>query len=586
MTDVPNRSGSTATLVRVARTALRRRGLLVAALLVAQVVSVGASLAQPSFNARIVDNGVIAADVGYVQRMGGWMLAVAVVGLVASIAAVAVGSALSAGAAADLRHAVYRKAGSLSAAGYREFGTSTMLTRTSVDTGVVGSTVFLATSIAVSAPIITVGAVILSLRESVRLAPVIVVTAIVLGVGVGVFVVKVSPLAARMQAAVDAINGVLREHLTGTRLVRAFRREQHASRRFSAANHTLTALSRRVGAMQVLLLPGVLLVTNLATVLTSVFGAGLIESGDLTIGGLTAFTGYLVQIVVGITLFVALAATLPRAQASAARLADVLDHPDEEPDHDDAEAVPGPLALTFLDASVQYPSADRPTLREVSLQCAPGAVTAVIGGTSSGKSTLLALVPRLLTPSAGLVAAGGRPLTRWPLRALRAAVAYVGQGHALVAGTIRSNLRLADDDADDTTMWDALRAAQIADDVRARGGLDADVAQGGSNFSGGQRQRLAIARALVHRPRILCLDDAFSAMDRHTANAVLAGVRSMLPHATILLAAQQVPTVRGADAIAVLENGRVVAIGTHAELLTTSRVYREFADAQTSRVNR
>ncbi|MDR2281210.1 MAG: ABC transporter ATP-binding protein/permease [Gordonia sp. (in: high G+C Gram-positive bacteria)] len=570
-------------IVSLAGQAVASRKALTVGVLIAQLVAMAAGLAQPAFNARIVDAGVIAGDVDYVQRMGAMMIGVVVIGLVASMAAVACGSAIAAGVSADLRLAVYRRAGELSTADYHELGTASMLTRTSADTGVVGRTVFAFTSVALSAPIVTVGAVVLSLRQSVQLAPVIVVTAILLGVVVGLYVARVTPLAGRLQRAVDAVNRVLREQLTGTRILRTFRREQTASDRFGIANTELTSLARRVGALQVLLLPSVLLIANLAVVATNVIGADLIESDDLTIGGLTAFTGYLMQIVSGVSLFVAMAAVLPRAEASAIRLREVLheDVPDPGP-ADIADRPFGVLALDFRSVDVRYDGADQLTLDAVTLRCVPGGVTAVIGGTSSGKSTLLSLVPRLLDASGGEVALGDRRIGSWPVAAVRSEVAYVGQRHALIAGTVASNLRLAYDDAPDELVWKALRVTKMADTVRDRGGLDTAVSQGGSNFSGGQRQRLAIARALLHRPRVLVLDDAFSAMDRSTAAEVFASVRAHLPRTTFLVAAQQIHSVRNADLIAVLELGRLVDQGSHHELLARCGVYREIADAQTS----
>ncbi|MGB3696711.1 MAG: ABC transporter ATP-binding protein [Gordonia sp. (in: high G+C Gram-positive bacteria)] len=573
-----NRS-SGAALSKLAASSLRRRRGIVAAVVLAQLAAMGASLAQPTFNALIVDNGVIAGDVGYIQRMGGWMLAVAVGGLIASLAAIAFGAALSAGTAADLRAKVYGRVAEYSTATYQELGTATMLTRTSLDTAVVGQAVFLTTSVAVSAPLITIGAVVLSLRESVRLAPVIVVAAVVLGIGVGVFVSFVTPLAARLQRAVDAVNRVVREQLSGTRIIRTFRREQQASDRFDAANADLTALARRVGAIQLLLLPGVLLVSNAATVATSLFGARLIESGDLTIGGLTAFTGYLIQIVAGITLFIALAGVLPRARASATRLAEVIDRPSGLA-RGGRGVVIGPLAVNLRSVTVRYPDAGRSALDEVTLSAPPAMVTAIIGSTSSGKSTLLSLIPRLLDPTSGSVEVGGLPVQQWALPQLRAAVAHVGQGQSMIAGTVAQNLRLGAADADDGELWWALQTAQIGDTVAERGGLDAEVKQAGANFSGGQRQRLAIARALVRRPRVLCLDASISAMDRSTADAVLRAIRTELPHAAVLLADQQVEHVRAADQIAVLDAGRVVDVGGHDELVDRCAVYREFADAQ------
>ena len=579
MKDPARRAPKNGSLRRLAVIALHGRRRLLVGVVVAQVIAMAASLAQPTLNALIVDNGVIAGDIGYIERMGATMLGVAICGLAASLGAIALGSALSTRAAADLRARVYRRTTDFSTAAYGELGTPTMLTRTSLDTGVVTQAIFLTTSVAVTAPIITVGAVVLSLQVSVELAPVIVVTAIVLGIGVGVFVTFVTPLVSRLQAAVDTVNRVLREQLGGTRIIRAFRREHTAGARFDEANRDLTDIARRVGAIQLMLLPGVLLVSNASIIATSLFGARLIEDGHLTIGGLTAFTGYLSQIVVGITLFITLAAIFPRARVSADRLTEVLEKPSGLPD-EGRLARAGRLPLSFRDVTVHYPGSAHPAVAFVTFHCRAGAVSAIIGSTSSGKSSLMSLVPRLMDPTSGSVAVGEISTRDWPLDDLRAAVAHVGQGRSVIAGTVASNLRLGATDADDDTLWRALTAAQIADTVVDRGGLDAEVSQGGANFSGGQRQRLAIARALVRDPRVLCLDAAFSAMDRSTADAVLRGVREALPSATILIADQQVENVRSADSIAVLDGRGIADIGTHEQLIERCAVYREFADAQ------
>ncbi|MGB3603529.1 ABC transporter ATP-binding protein [Gordonia sp. (in: high G+C Gram-positive bacteria)] len=579
MTRARHRSAPTAQLGRIAASSMRNRRPIVIGILLAQVVATAANLAAPAFNARVIDKGVVAGDIGYIERMGTIMLGVAVCGLIAALLAIALGSALSAGTAADLRRRVYARAGEFSTATFHDLGTPTMLTRTSLDTSVVAQAVFLTTSIALTAPLVTIGAVALSLQTSVQLAPVIVVAAIVLGVGVGAYVVFVTPLAARLQKAVDGVNRVLREQLGGTRIIRAFGRERTASARFDEANGDLTQLTRRVGALGVLLLPGVLLVSNVASLATNLLGAHFIESGDLTIGGLTAFTGYLLQIVVGITLFIALAGILPRARASAARLSEVIDRPSGLADVGTSR-VDGPLPLRFSNIEVRYAGADRPAISGVTLTCPPGKVTAIIGSTSSGKSTLVSLVPRLLDPTSGTVLAASIPVPQWDLSQLRSAVSFVGQGRSLIAGTVESNLRLGAPDADEADMWRALEAAQIAETVIGRGGLAAEVTQGGANFSGGQRQRLAIARALLRNPRILCLDAAMSALDRQTAEAVIVGIRDALPNATVILADQQVENIRTADQIAVLDRRTIIDIGTHETLLSRCEVYREFSDAQ------
>ncbi|WP_235831395.1 ABC transporter ATP-binding protein [Gordonia zhaorongruii] len=570
----------------VLRIALAGRGAAIASVAVAQVLALGAGLAQPLFNAHLIDNGVVAGDFGYILGLGVWMLVVAVVGSVASFATVALGSRVSAEAAAEIRRRVYRRAGQMTEAEFQRIGTGSMLTRTSPDIAVVAQSVFVTLTAAIAAPIVMIGAIILALRESVTLSLVIVVVVVVLGIGVGLFVVRTIPLAMRMQQTTDALNRVLREHSAGVRIVRAFRRESTVGGWFAESNTEMSILARRIGSLQGLLTPAVLLVANLASVATVVAAAGLIESGRFTIGGLTAYTGYLNQIVAGTTMLVATIAVIPRAQASLRRIAEVLDA-DDVPTMDDAspgDVAERPMRLGFRVVHLRYPTADDETLRGLSLECVPGGTTVVIGGTSSGKSTMLSLVPRLIDPTVGAVAVAGKRVTEWPLEDLRRQIVHVGQRQSLIAGTVGANLRLADADADDDSLWRAMHATLIADTVRDRGGLDAAVDQGGANFSGGQRQRLALARALLRRPAVLCLDDAFSAMDGETASAVLAGIRTVLPDATVLLATQRVNLTRDADRIAVLEHGRITAVGDHLTLQASSEAYREFVDAQSAGV--
>ncbi len=577
----------TRALPRFLRDAAARRPGAVAVILAAQVVAMATNLTQPTLNALVIDNGVIAGDLGYVQRMGVVMVAIAVVGLAASLAAVIAGARFASGSVADLRGRVFRKARSLSPETAQRFGTPTLITRTTQDTAIVQQAVFLATSIAITAPVLTIGAIALSLRESVHLSPVIVVTAVVLAVVVGIFVSRATPLSRRLQLAVDTTGRVLREQLSGTRIIRAFRREATESERFGTVNDELTSLSRRIGVISAMLLPAVLIVSNLAGVATTLFGAALIESGDLTIGRLTAFTGYLSQIVVGIVLLVSLTAVIPRAQISAGRVAELLAAPSGVPDDPpDAAGVDGPLQVDFVGVRLRHTDAERPAVDGVTLACVPGRLTAVIGGTASGKSTLLSLVPRLAEPTSGRLVVGGRDARNWPLTGLRGAVAFVGQGPSLLAGTIASNLRVGRETATEPEMWDALTVADAAEFVRGRGGVEAGVAQSGADYSGGQRARLAIARAVLRRPRILVLDDAFAAMDRDTGVRVLAAVRAALPEATIILAVQQISLVTDADVIAVLDKGRLAGHGTHADLLRRSPVYRDIVASQTGGVTR
>ncbi|WP_245569630.1 ABC transporter ATP-binding protein [Gordonia shandongensis] len=564
-------------LAGLVRSALATRRLTVAAIALTQLAAMAATLAQPAINARIVDNGVVAGDVGYVRSMSVVLLAATAVSALASFGGIVAGANLSADAAADLRDRVFRHLGRVSSADHHAIGTHSLLSRTSTDVAVISQAVFVATTLSLAAPIVTVGAVVLSLRESLRLSPVIAVTAVLISVCVGVFIATVTPLAARRQRAVDRVNRMLREQLSGMHTIRAFRRESESRDRFDADNAALTRLSRTVGARQLLLGPGTTALTGIASAITLLWGADLIESGSVTIGTLIAFTGYLGQVATGISLFMPLVTVLPRARASATRIAEVLDLATEDPAIGDVPAH-GLPEVSFDAVSLFYPGAENPAIDSVTLRCPPGTTTAVVGGTSSGKSTLLRTVPRLIAPTAGTVRVAGLSVADWAVRDLRDRVALVS-GRQIVAGTVRSNLRLAGDAADDA-LWEALRAARLADDVAARGGLDLEIAQGGSNLSGGQRQRLAVARAIVRTPDVLLLDDAFSAMDRETAHAVLAGIRGLLPNTTLVVATRQIDLIEDAPVIAVLDRGALTAVGRHRDLLGRSQVYLDLADAQ------
>jgi len=557
----------------------QRRGLFIGVML-AQVVAMIAGLVQPTLNSLIIDNGVVAGDIPYVERVGAVMFAVAVVNFVGSMAAVALGSRLSTGVARDLRSRLYRHSMTLSANQFHRVGTASMMTRTMQDVTVAQQSIFMVNTVAATGPLITIGAVIMSLRMSVRMSPVIVVAAILMAIVVGVFIARITPLAVQSRRAVDGLNHSLREQLSGTQVIRAFGRERLVSARFAESNDRLTALSRRVGALQALLLPVVLVVANLTMVVTNLLGAKLIDSGHLTIGELTAFSGYLVQVVGGVTMLMAAAAAIPQAQASAGRIVEVLDATTDTVSGPAGNRPTSAAPIEFVGASVRYPGAELAAVSDVSFRCATGEVTVVVGGTASGKSTLLALLPRLVDPAAGMVRAGGVSLRDWSMTDLRARMSYVSQEGSLVSGSVASNLRLGSPDASDDELWEALAVAEAADFVRERGGLTTDVGQSGRNFSGGQRQRLALARAVLRRPQVYVIDDGFSAMDPRTATTVLTNLRKTAAKSTIIVAAQQITMARTADRIAVVDGGRLVATGDHLWLLDRCIPYREMVEAQ------
>lgn len=561
------------------RAALGARPRTVLAIAVAQLVTMVAALAQPALNARILDNGVVAGDIGYIRSISVVMLAVSAIGASAAFFGLVAGANLSADSAADLRAAILRQVSVLQSGDYRRIGAHSILARISGDIGVVTQAIFVATSLSLLAPMIIIGAVALSVHESAALSPIIVVTALLVAVVTGVFIAVVTPLATRMQAAIDRVNRRLREQLTGLYTIRAFRRERDATARFSRDNKQLTDLARRVGAIQLCIGPGTAAITATATIATMLWGARLIETSGLTIGTVIAFTGYLAQVSGGIALLVPLVTTLPRARVCAKRIAEVLEAPAESTSEGRLGA-PAYPRLTFDNVTVRYPHAESPALDAVRFDCPPGAFCGIAGGTASGKSTLLSLVPRLLSPTSGTVFVSGLPVPDWSASALRGRATYVSGQHQIVAGTVRSNLNLAAPNADDRLLWWALAVAQLDRTVAERGGLDLEVHQGGSNLSGGQRQRLALARALVRRPEILVLDDAFTAMDRHTARTVLHGLRVALRGTTILLGTQQVELLREAATIGVLDHGRLVAVGTHSQLVATDPVYSDLARSQ------
>jgi ATP-binding cassette subfamily B protein len=560
--------------------AIKQRRWLFAGVMVAQVVAMIAGLVQPTLNSLIIDNGVVAGDIPYVERVGAVMFAVAVVNFIGSMLAVALGSRLSTGVAKDLRSRIYRHSMTLSANQFHQVGTASMMTRTMQDVTVTQQSVFMVNTVAATGPLITVGAIVMSLRMSVRMSPVIAVAAILMAIVVGMFIARITPLAVQSRRAVDGLNHSLREQLSGTQVIRAFGREKLVSARFAESNDRLTALSRRVGALQALLMPVVLVVANLTMVVTNLVGAKLIDSGHLTIGELTAFSGYLVQVVGGVTMLMAAAAVIPQAQASAGRIADVLET--------DTETVSGPAGnrptfaapIEFVGTTVQYPGAELAAVSDVSFTCAAGEVTVVVGGTASGKSTLMALLPRLVDPTIGAVRAGGVDLRHWSMPDLRARISYVSQEGSLISGSVAGNLRLAGKDATDDELWRALEVAEAAGFVRERGGLTTEVGQAGSNFSGGQRQRLALARAVLRGPQVYVIDDGFSAMDPRTATRVLKNLRAAAAEATIIIAAQQITMARVADRIAVIDGGRLVATGDHLWLLDRCLPYREMVEAQ------
>ncbi|MGN6444996.1 ABC transporter ATP-binding protein [Amnibacterium sp.] len=555
---------------------------LIAGVVVFQAGQSIASLMLPSLNADIIDQGVAKGDTGTILRLGVVMLVVTLAQIACSIVAVWFGSRAAMAFGRDVRLAVFQRVGSFSEREVARFGAPSLITRTTNDVQQVQMLVLMTCTMLVSTPILSIGGVVFALREDVGLSWIVVVAVPVLLAGVGLVISRMSPQFQRMQVRIDGVNRVLREQLTGIRVIRAFVREPVETARFEEANLAVTETAVRAGRWFAVMFPFVMLVLNVSSVAVVWFGASRIDDGTLMVGQLTAFLSYLVQILMAVMLATFLAVILPRANVSAGRIGEVL----ETSSTVVPPAVPSPIAgedgtVELRAATFAYPGAEHPVLQEVSLTAAPGETVAIIGSTGAGKSTLVNLLPRLFDVTGGQVLIDGTDVRELDPELLWSRIGLIPQRAFLFSGTVASNLRYGDPDASDEALWAALATAQAADFVRAMPlGLDAPIAQGGTNVSGGQRQRLAIARALVKRPPILVFDDAFSALDTGTDARLRAALDRDFADATRIVVAQRISTIVGADRIVVLERGRVVATGTHEELVATSPEYAEIVTSQ------
>ncbi|MBD0862247.1 ABC transporter ATP-binding protein [Gordonia sp. zg691] len=549
--------------------------------LVFQLASVFTTLAQPALNAAIIDDGILRGDITTIKRVGVIMVVVAVVNLVVALGATYLASHMSAVAARDLRARVNQRVSSFTDPQVAQLGLSSLLTRSTGDVGQIQGFLFISLTVVVTAPLMLFGALVLSLAQGWRMAPVIVVAGAVLVLLVTVLVRRLVPWAASVQRRLDSVNRVLREQLRGIAIIRTFRREDRERARFALENDELTLVALRLGRVQVMMLPVVTIVSNLAVVAVTALGAVFVDRGEMQIGQITATVGYLGQILLAVSLLTVIAGIIPRAVTSAGRITEVLDTEVLEPGDPGFGAPSQPPGLVFDAVSVSYPGAEAPTIDDVCLVCAPGTVTGIIGGTGSGKSTLLSLVLRFADPTSGVLRWNGDDMTGLAPAWVRARSAFVGQGASLITGTVADNLRLGRPDATDDELWAALEVAAAAEFISSRpGGLDAKVTQEGRNFSGGQRQRLALARAVLRRPQLYVLDDPFSALDVDTEQRIIGQLRSTHPDATVLIAAQRVSSVSHSDVIVVVDGGRVVAVGTDESLRADSDIYQEIAYAQ------
>lgn len=571
-------------LIRLLREYLRpyRRPLM--AVVALQFVGTMAALYLPSLNAAIIDQGIARGDTGYIVTTGGWMLLVTLVQIVCSVAAVWYGARTGMGFGADVRAALFHRVGGFSAREVNRFGAPSLITRTTNDVQQVQMLVLLSCTMLVTAPIMCVGGVFMALREDVGLSWLVAVCVPVLVVAIGLVIVRMVPRFRVMQVRIDAVNRVLREQITGIRVVRAFVREPIETDRFARANHDLTDVATSAGRLQALIFPVVMLVLNVSSVAVLWFGAERIDAGQMQIGALTAFLQYLLQILMAVMMATFMAIMIPRAAVCADRIGEVLDT-DSSVGPPRKAVVPERTdgVVEFAGAGFRYPGAAAPVLSDVSVTALPGQTTAVIGSTGAGKTTLLSLVPRLFDVTAGAVTVDGVDVREMDPEVLWSRIGLVPQRPYLFTGTVASNLRYGKPDATDDELWAALEIAQGADFVREmEGGLDAPVSQGGTNVSGGQRQRLAIARALVRRPEIYLFDDSFSALDLATDARLRAALRPVTATATVVIVAQRVSTIADADRIVVLEDGAVVGVGRHEELLETCPTYVEIVQSQLS----
>lgn len=569
-------------LVRVLREYLAPYRSSLRAVVALQLVGTLAMLYLPSLNADIIDNGVAKADTGYIVRVGLVMLAVTLVQVAATVAAVWFGARTALGFGRDVRAAVFHRVGTFSAREVNGFGAPSLITRTTNDVQQVQTLVLLTCTVMVSAPIMCVGGVVMALREDVGLSWLIVVSVAVLVASIGVVVSRMVPLFRRIQQLVDGVNRVLREQIAGIRVVRAFVREPAERVRFGDANAELTDTALRAGRLMAFMFPVVLLVLNVSSVAVLWFGADRVDSGQMQVGSLTAFLSYLMQILTAIMQATFMIVLVPRAAVCAERIGEVLETDSSVvPPAAPVADVPEPATLELRGASFSYPGAEAPVLTDVSFRSGPGQVTAVVGGTGSGKSTLVSLLPRLMDVTGGSVLVGGVDVRELDPVVLHRVVGLVPQTSYLFTGTVAGNLRYGRPEADDEELWEALRVAQAADFVTALPeGLDAPVAQGGTNFSGGQRQRIAIARALVRAPQVYLFDDSFSALDLATDARLRAALRPLTRAATVVVVAQRVSTVVDADQIVVLDDGVVVGRGRHEDLLEQCPAYAEIVESQ------
>ena len=563
-------------------TYLSRYRRYVAAVVVLQFIATAAMLYLPTLNADIIDNGVAKGDTEYILRIGGWMLVVASVQVLCMVIAQFFGARGALGVGRDLRHDLLHRVNTFSAREVGTFGAPSLITRSTNDVQQIQLLLVMGAAILVMAPIMCIGGIVMGLHVAPGLAWILVVAVPVLGIVMALIIRVMIPGFRAMQTRLDNVNRVMREQITGIRVVRAFVRERHEMQRFAVANDSLADASLSVGRMMALMFPVVMLITNVTIVAIIRVGGHKVADGTVEIGALTAMISYVMQILMSVMMASFLAMMAPRAAVCAERISEVLDTESSVVRPVTPLGFTGnPGVVEFRGAEFRYPGADTPVLQDMTFRVDPGTTTAIVGSTGSGKTTLIGLVPRLIDATAGSVAVGGTDVRRLDPDVLRSVIGLVPQRAYLFSGTVASNVRHGKPDATDDEVWEALRIAQADEFVRAMPeGLDTPIAQGGTTVSGGQRQRLAIARAVVRRPAIYLFDDSFSALDLSTDARLRSALRPETMTAAVIIVAQRVSTIMDADQIVVLDRGRIVGLGRHDDLIADCPTYAEIVQSQ------
>jgi ATP-binding cassette subfamily B multidrug efflux pump len=569
-------------LRRLLRTHLGPYRKLLTIVLILQTIQTIAALTLPALNADIIDKGVLAGDNGYIWRTGAIMLGFSLVQIVFVIAAVWFGAQAAMSFGRDLRRDIFQQVNSYSAREVGQFGAPSLITRVTNDVQQVQMLVVLACTMMIAAPITMVFGIIFAIREDIGLSVIMVVAIPILIVVLGIIISRMVPTFQVMQIKVDRVNAVLREQITGIRVVRAFVREPQEVERFAGANDDLTQTSLRAGRLMSLMFPTVSLFISVSSVAVLWLGADRINSGDMQLGSVVAYLSYLVQVLIAVVMLTFMVSMIPRAAVAAERITEVLDTDSSvKPPANPITSVTERGTIDFDRVGFTYPGATSAVLSDISFRVSPGRTTAIIGSTGSGKSTIVDLVPRLFDVTEGAVSVNGADVRQLDPDLLWGSIGYVPQKPYLFSGTVASNLRFGRPEATEEELWQALEVAQGAGFVQSMPqGLESPITQGGTNVSGGQRQRLSIARALVMRPDIYIFDDSFSALDLATDARLRLALQPHVREAGVLIVAQRVSTIADADQIIVVENGRIVGRGRHVALMDTCPTYAEIVDSQ------